>query len=213
MSKGSGTAGRADRGSAPGATPGPTPTEIREERYEKLLGYIQNGRDVDDIGVIDDWDAMRDDERELALMQGGFTGILPDNGLENFELMYPGDKKELVARLAEDISNSQDGRSMADVSWTVGLKGGRTVYLMDGEDTLGSLGVTSNQSFKTQKAKVASALADTKIDFIIRQDGFDQPRYYATRTGLKVIKEYTGGEVWRNGRGEKRRDYIQDDWI
>lgn len=30
---------------------------------------------------------------------------------------------------------------------------------------------------------------------------------------MAALKRYGGFEEWHNGRGERHRDYIQDDWI
>ena len=55
-----------------------------------------------------------------------------------------------------------------------------------------------------------------KVEAIIRSDGYNQPTYYiskgSTTDGETAMRKY-GFELWKNGRGDKKRDYIQDDWI
>ena len=201
MGKGSGQT----RKSYPGSED--TPRNYDKE-WNDMVNAIYTGGDLD----MDVWDEMSSSQRELALMEGGFTGLISDE-FDQGMLYYEDKKSQFVSSLAEALSNELANGMDETTVFTIGYKNGQVKRISHGDNEVGDMGVTNRQSFSTQKEKVQSALSDRKINFIIKTDGYSQPTYYVTRDGMNDLKQYGGFEQWKKGRGEKRRDYVQDDWI
>ena len=69
-------------------------------------------------------------------------------------------------------------------------------------------------SWRTAWTIIKNSLNLRNLVFILRTDGYEEPNYWVKNdVGLRLLKKYGEFEEWKNGRGEKRRDYIQDDWI
>ena len=156
------------------------------------------------------WDDLDFDRRELALMESGFTG-LADDGAEN--IMFEQTKDWAIDEAVSAIVNEQSYGPDADKLITIG-------YLDGSQKEIGGLGMTvelskpmtRNQSYKTQEGIAKSSLNTKNIGYIIVNDASGS-YYWSSEKGAPSLRNYTGMEKWTNGRGEKRRDYIQDDWI
>lgn len=70
----------------------------------------------------------------------------------------------------------------------------------------------TNNMVKQAYTNAKKALRLGSVAAIIRTDAGGQPTFYLAKGGEQRMREY-GFELWKNGRGEKKRDYIQDDWI
>lgn len=161
------------------------------------------------------WEDMTLDERELTLMLAGFTGLTNDELDGNGTIYVPIDKKQLVEEFQEALTNEMGFHSMDDSTvFTIGYKDGSRKYLSEMENDFEDSGITASQSSRTQwgRAKVALKLRD--VAYIIRSDGYQEPNYWVNGAeGMRQLKQYGGFEEWKRGRGEKPRQYIQDDWI
>lgn len=176
------------------------------EEENRILNSISNGGWVE---LPPSFSELNGEQRELLLMMSGFSGLTEE---DNASLYFPIEKKEFVSMLTEDLGNISSGYKIDDsVSWAIGYKDGTTKYLSEMDNDFDGIKLTSNQSFSKQKSIVSKALKDAA--FILRSDGYSEPTYRTSKGGLTMLKKYGGFEEWKNGRGEKRRDYIQDDWI
>lgn len=157
------------------------------------------------------WSDLETSQRELALMQSGFTGFA-DDGAEN--IMFPVDKDTQIRNTIDAIlTDFQYGeRSNSDTYITVAYKDGtkKTVGALGSEFDIPNL--TSRQSSRTQDSVVRSALKVRDIAYITHNDSYRETYWVAPGNEAQIRRD-TGYEKWKNGRGEKRRDYIQDDWI
>lgn len=180
-----------------------------DEIWDKLTDAIFKGENFD----YNFWDGLTTEQKELALMQGGFTGLIGDD-FENGMLYYPTeDKKHLLSWMADDIANSNDVYGMDDsVHWTVKYTDGTTKNLSEGDSDYYEDWRGKSSAFT--KRRTAQLIQTSKIAWILRTDGYDQPSYWVKdEKALASLKKYGGFERWKKGRGEKRRDYVQDDWI
>ena len=182
-----------------------------EEKYNALLDDIAKGRAF----LSDIWDDMNQDQRELALMEAGFSGLIGED-LDMGNLYYAGDKDALLSRLEEDIVNENDPAYGMDdsTSWTIRYTDGRTRSLSRGMDNDFEIKMSAAGSYSANYRKARSAIQVSKVAWILKSDGYDQPEYYVRNdAAMADLKKYGGFERWKNGRGEKRRNYIQDDWV
>ena len=158
------------------------------------------------------WSDLDVPSRELALMEAGFTGYA-DDGAEN--IMFPTEKDSIVDVAVTAIMNDNyyGPQVNSDTSITIAYKDGTS-------KTIGSLGseidlvspLSSNQSFKTQENIVRRSLHIGDIAYITHNDSYRET-YWIAKGGEERFRRDTDYEYWKKGRGEKRRDYIQDDWI
>lgn len=208
MSKGSG----GTRSSYPGKS---VQSEgFSESSYQHILDTISEDGEWTNADMAL-WESMTNDQRYLALMESGFTGLTADDDIDIGNLYYAQDKKSLITILAEQMANEATGYGAAeDLYFTIGYKDGSYKdYGGNGNDYDLSK-ITNNQSWKTQQEVVNSIIKTGQISFILYSDAWSQPRYYAkNKAGLDQLKKYGGFEEWKKGRGEKKRDYIQDDWV
>lgn len=199
MSKGSGGTRKANNYQ-------PTYTELQD----KVVGEIAKG----EIPDYDIWSDMSYEEKELALQMAGFTGLASSDGIENGDLYIAQAREDLVSGLAENLSNMDSGYGVIDdKTYTFGYKDGTLKEVSELTNDFEGV-VKDGQSFATQRNKVNSLIGDRNLLFVTETSGNNQPRYYVkNREGMKALKKYGDFEEWKGGRGEKKRDYIQDDWI
>lgn len=171
-------------------------------------GYVS----IDDEAWVDE---MTLDERELTLMLAGFTGLTNEELDENGTFYVPLDKDRLVEEFQEALSNEVAYNGMDENTFfTIGYKDGSRKYLSHDENDFDDAKITYTQSPSTQWSKAKSALKLRDVAYILRSDGYQEPNYWANgKDGLNLLKQYGGFEEWKKGRGERRRQYIQDDWI
>lgn len=181
---------------------------LSESQYQSLVKSIAKN----DIPNTDLWEQLSKEQQELALMEAGFSGAITDE-LENGTVYIEAEKKDLVFSFQEDLVNEMEGYGMDDsTSWTILYKDGSKKYLShDMENDFADTHITKNMS-KQAYTNAKNALKLSKVAAIIRTDGYDQPQYYVAKGGEKQMRDY-GFEFWKNGRGEKQRNYIQDDWV
>ena len=151
-------------------------------------------------------------KEELALMEAGFSGAITDD-LENGTVYIEAEKNDLVSSFQEDLVNEMQGYGMDDsTSWTILYKDGSKKYLShDMENDFDDTHITKGM-YKQAYTNAKNALKLSNVAAIIKSDGYEQPRYYVAKGGEKQMRDY-GFEFWKKGRGEKKRNYIQDDWV
>lgn len=188
-----------------------------EAQEQAIINIISNGGFVNFGDFSRIWtDIMDKDQRELMLMQAGFTGMTVDDELEESGTIYvPASKNDLVREIQEALVNEWEGYGMDDsTTFTIGYKDGTTVDVSrDFNEVDPVRPLTANQQVKTHYDIAKQSLKTRDIAWIIKTDGYDEPRYYVANGSKNSLREYGGFEFWNNGRGEKRREYIQDDWI
>ena len=91
------------------------------------------------------------------------------------------------------------------------LQDGSKKYLDETSNDFADAHITNNM-VKQAYTNAKRALRLGSVAAIIRTDAGGQPTFYLAKGGEQRMREY-GFELWKNGRGEKKRDYIQDDWI
>ena len=174
-------------------------------------GFVSFDRELSEV-----WqDLMGLKERELILMMAGFTGLTNEE-LESFASIYfPVAKEDILSILVEALENELYGYGMDDSTmFTIGYKDGTVVnYSHIDCNFTPRRPLTNNQSSTTQEKIIRSSLQTRDIAFLIMTDGYEEPVYYATKDGMAALKKYGDFEEWHDGKGERNRDYIQDDWI
>ena len=188
------------------------------EQQDKIAEIIHKGGYVslDENKLIHVWyDIMDLEQRELTLMLAGFNGLTNEELETNGTLYFPVAKVEILSLLCEALINELQGYGMDDsYVFTIGYKDGTVkTYSHDDCDFIPKRPLTIYQYGRTQDGIIRSSLHLRDIAFIIMSDGYEEPIYFATKEGLPALKRYGGFEEWHNGVGERRRDYIQDDWI
>lgn len=143
-------------------------------------------------------------------MEAGFTGAISDD-LSDGTIYYQESKDNIVSRFTEALVNEMQGYGINDEFYTVLYKDGNKKYLDEMNNDFDKAHITKYM-YKQAYTNAKNALQLSKVAAIIVSDGFDQPRYYVAKGGERQMRDY-GFEFWKNGRGEKKRDYIQDDWI
>ena len=152
------------------------------------------------------WQDIDPDHRELALMEAGFTGLASD-GAE--DIITEVSKDHILSYVSDEILNrwlGQEGSN--DIMITVGHTDGKTYT---DEEIEPSRKITDRQSYATQKNIIKQTMTGRDVSFVLVQGPWGS-NYWAAK-GNDHIQQHTGYERWKNGRGEKRRDYVQDDWI
>lgn len=174
-------------------------------------GFVSFERELSEV-----WrDLMGLKERELTLMMAGFTGLTNEE-LESFASIYfPVVKEDILSILVEALANELYGYGMDESTmFTIGYKDGTVVnYSHIDCDFMPKRPLTNNQSGTTQEKIIRSSLQTRDIAFLIMTDGYEEPVYYATKDAMSALKKYGDFEEWHDGKGEHRRDYIQDDWL
>ncbi len=188
------------------------------EQQEKIAVAIAKGGYVslDDKELVHVWyDIMDLEQREQTLMIAGFTGLTNEELETNGTIYFPIAKDEILSMLSEALINELQGYGMDEsFMFTIGYHDGTVKTYSHGDcDFTPKRPLTNYQYGRTQDRIIRSSLHLREITFIIMSDGYQEPTYFATRNGLPALKRYGGFEEWHNGRGEGRRDYIQDDWI
>lgn len=153
---------------------------------------------------------LNSEQKEVALMTAGFTGAISDD-IEDGTMYIPTTKDNIVAQFQDTLVNAMQGYQVLDEFYTVLYKDGSRRYLDETTNDFDFAHITKNMG-KQAYTNAKSALQLSKVAAIIRSDAFDQPRYYVAKGGEQQMRDY-GFEFWKSGRGEKKRDYIQDDWI
>ena len=191
-------------------------TPEQQEQLAQIIhkgGFVDFGQDKDLVHV---WQDLMDlEERELTLMHAGFTGLTNEELESNATLYFPVEKKDILDMLFEAIDNEEAGYGMDDSTmFIVGYRDGDIKTFQHNDCDFKTVRpLTNNQSWSTHSKIISTSLKVQQIVFLMMSDGYEEPVYFATRQGLPMLKKYGGFEEWHNGRGEKRRDYIQDDWI
>ena len=156
-------------------------------------------------------------ERELMLMVSGFTGLIDENELEEFGTLYfPISREDLFNEMQDQLVNEFTGYGMDDsYVYTFGYANGDIKRVSHDENDIElKKPVTQKMSWRTAWTIIKNSLNLRNLVFILRTDGYEEPNYWVKNdAGLQLLKKYGEFEEWKNGRGEKRRDYIQDDWI
>ena len=189
-----------------------------QEQQDKIAEIIHKGGYVslDDKELIHVWYDMMDlEQRELTLMLAGFNGLTNEELETNGTLYFPVAKDEILSMLCEALINELLGYGMDDsYMFTIGYKDGTVkTYSHDDCDFTPKRPLTIYQYGRTQDKIIRSSLHLRDIAFIIMSDGYEEPVYFATNNGIPTLKRYGCFEEWHNGVGERRRDYIQYDWI
>jgi hypothetical protein len=183
---------------------------LTDAEYNSIIDDIVNKNTPNDA-----WNKMSQDQRELALMEAGFSGAISDD-FDLGNIYYEVSKDSIVDFVRDDIQNRSidDGIYFDDsISVHILYKDGKRKYIDESTNDFDDIHITDNMSYKGQKTAAQNGLKISKVAAIIRYDGYDQPRYYVAKGYESMLKEYAGFEYWKNGRGEKKRDYIQDDWV
>ena len=198
------------------------PPSIQPERYmtpermDAIAEVISKGGTISfDRADADAWSDMTLDERELTLMLAGFSGLTNEELEDTGTIYSPIAKSQLVEEFQDALANELGFHGMDDSTvFTIGYKDGTRKYLSSMDNDFEDAGITPSQGSRTQWAKAKSALRLRDVAYIIRTNGYDEPNYYANgEQGMQLLKSYGGFEQWKKGRGEKNRQYIQDDWI
>lgn len=198
------------------------PPSIQPERYmtpermDAIAEVISKGGTISfDRVDADAWSDMTLDERELTLMLAGFSGLTNEELEDTGTIYSPIAKSQLVEEFQDALANELGFHGMDDSTmFTIGYKDGTRKYLSSMDNDFEDAGITPSQGSRTQWAKAKSALRLRDVAYIIRTNGYDEPNYYANgEQGMQLLKSYGGFEQWKKGRGEKNRQYIQDDWI
>ena len=192
--------------------------EYTREQQDALAAIIGKGGfvTIDDSELVRVWqDIMDVDQRELTLMLAGFTGLTNEELETTGTLYFPMSKKDILDLLVEALRNEMAGYGMDDsLMFTIGYKDGSVkTFSHDDCDFSPIRPLTDNQYGSTQEKIIRSSLNLKDLSFIIMTDGYQEPTYFATKSGLTSLKKYGDFEEWHNGRGEKQRDYIMDDWL
>ena len=188
-----------------------TDNYLTDAEYRSVIDDISNK----DIPNNDAWLKMSQEQRELALMEAGFSGAISDD-FDNGVLYNEVSKESIIDLVRDDIVNrslNDDNYFDDSISIHILYKDGTRKYIDEFTNDFDDVHITNNMSYKGQKAAAQNGLKISKVDAIIRSDGYDQPRYYVAKGYEKQLKDYAGFEFWKKGRGEKKRDYIQDDWV
>ena len=202
MAKGNGTT----RASTPSAMYGGS--EPRFERWMSDEGWRNVLDELKAEAYPMGWDDIDPDHRELALMESGFSGLASE-GAE--DIIFEVDKNHILDYVSDVLLNSWESKNFDDsfdTSITIGHKDGKT-YTNDEIEPVRK--VTRNQSYSTQKGILKQTAVGRNVSFVLVQGGWGSA--YWSAKGDSHINQYTGYEKWKNGRGTKRRDYLQDDWI
>ena len=179
---------------------------LSESEYQSLVNSVANKEDIER----EKWEILSDEQQELALMEAGFTGAISDD-LSDGTIYYQESKDNIVSRFTEALVNEMQGYGINDEFYTVLYKDGSKKYLDEMNNDFDKAHITKYM-YKQAYTNAKNALQLSKVAAIIVSDGFDQPRYYVAKGGEQQMRDY-GFEFWKNGRGEKKRAYIQDDWI
>lgn len=156
------------------------------------------------------WSDLDDASRELALMEAGFTGLASD-GAE--DIMFEDSRDELLGPLADNIvSDAMGYQHDNDISATIVYKDGseRRFDTLSNDFEIRPVGRSSSRGLYDRAYR---SMDRKNISYVTYQDSANARYYTNGDDGMKRLKRDTGYEKWTNGRGEKRRDYIQDDWI
>lgn len=181
---------------------------FRAERWMSDEGWREVLDELEADSYPRGWDEIDPDSRELALMQSGFTG-LANEGAD--DIIFESTKEQMQNLISDELLNYWEGtsaRSFEDMSITVGYKDGRTAT---NEEIQPVRPITDRQSYSTQKNIINQSVTGKDVSFVMVQGSWGS-QYWAAR-GDEHINQYTGYEKWTRGRGTKRRDYVQDDWI
>lgn len=185
---------------------------LSESEYSQIVDNIAKGESLD----FDKWQILNEDQQALALMEAGFTGAVDD--INSGMLYYPDTKKNMVELFVDDLVNEMSGTGMDDsTTYSILYNDGTRKYLSndDPSDFVSNNKIRSGFTKKIY-SDAKNALKISKVEAIIRSDGYNQPTYYIskgnTTDGETAMRKY-GFELWKNGRGDKKRDYIQDDWV
>lgn len=154
------------------------------------------------------WQDIDPDHRELALMEAGFNG-LADDGAE--DIIAEISKDSMRSYIQDTLLNQwTDWEVDNDIMITVGYKDGRNLV---NEEIQPAKPLTNRQSYSTQRKILDQTVFGRNVDFVMVSGPWGSEYWAQGQSGADRIKAYTGYEKWTNGRGTKRRDYIQDDWI
>lgn len=186
-----------------------------EERINAMIDSIHKHGDIyfdrEDMRV---WDAMDTDERELMLMQAGFTGMT-DMSSGELSVIHKSNIKVLLAQAEEALVNDWEGyNGSTDNSFAIGYKDGTVKYV---DDMSGHFEAPANLARLSSSGKYAAArkmIGNTRNVAFVTNNNSETTEYaHDTKSGNAMLKKFTGWEEWKGGRGEKRRNYIQDDWV
>lgn len=202
MAKGNGmTRGQSSAGGFQGSREG-----LRAERWMSDEGWREVLDELESDAYPRGWDDIDPDHRELALMEAGFTGLASE-GAE--DIIFQVDKEHILDYVSDQLLNMWTGDNFdEDTMITIGHKDGRT-YTNDEIEP--ARRVTRNQSYSTQRDIIRQTAVGRDVSFVLVNGGWGS--VYYEPNGASHIGQYTGYEKWTRGRGTKRRDYIQDDWI
>ena len=189
-------------------------------RMDEIADFIASGETRGflsfDRDMYEDWQGMTTDEKDLTLMLAGFTGMINDEYEEYGTIYMPTAKKGLVSEIEEALDNEWTGYGMEDSTvFTIGYKDGTTKRISaDDNEFEPKQRITPNTSPREVWRRARAAIGMSNVAYIVRTNGYDEPSYWvANDEGKQMMKDYFGFEEWKKGRGEKRRSYIQDDWI
>lgn len=202
MAKGNGTTrGQSSAGGFQGSGEG-----FRAERWMSDEGWREVLDELEADSYPMGWDDIDPDHRELALMQSGFSG-LANNGAD--DIIFESTKEQMSRLVTDTLLNNWETNSWdMDYMLTVGYKDGS---MRVNEEVVPTRAITERQSVKTQFGIVDKTLFGKNVAYVTFSTPFGA-NYWSAR-GDDTILKHTGYEKWTRGRGTKRRDYVQDDWI
>lgn len=179
---------------------------VSDSQYQSMINAVAKN----DTPNHDVWEQLSQEQQELVLMQAGFSGAISDD-LVDGTMYIPASKDNMVTQFVESLVNEMQGYGIKDEFYTVLYKDGSAKYLDELTNDFDSVNIT-DKMYKQAYTNAKNALQLSKVAAIIKSDAFEQPRYYVAKGGEQQMRNY-GFEFWKNGMGEKQRDYIQGDWI
>ena len=175
-------------------------------------GYISFEDKLGDIW----YNKMSLEDRELTLMLAGFTGFINKDELAESGTFYiPIERDNLLGILEDDITNYTTGYEIDDSTmWIIGYSDNSIKTFSELENDLDVPELDINTSRTKIKNVVKSCINIQKVLFILNTNGYNEPTVWIKNNkGKELFKKFGNFEEWKNGRGEIKRDYIQDDWI
>lgn len=184
----------------------------------KIVDIINKGGYIsfeDKLGNI--WyNKMSLEDRELTLMLAGFTGFINIDELEDSGTIYmPIKRDNLLGTLEDNIRNYATGYGIDDSTmWIIGYSDNSIKTFSELENDLDIPELDINTSRTKINKVINSCINIQKVLFILNINGYNEPTVWIKNNkGKELFKKFGNFEEWKHGRGEIKRDYIQDDWV
>ena len=184
----------------------------------KIVDIINKGGYIsfeDKLGNI--WyNKMSLEDRELTLMLAGFTGFINIDELEDSGTIYmPIKRDNLLGTLEDNIRNYATGYGIDDSTmWIIGYSDNSIKTFSELENDLDIPELDINTSRTKINKVINSCINIQKVLFILNINGYNEPTVWIKNNkGKELFKKFGNFEEWKHGRGEIKRDYIQDNWV